>query len=234
MVKTRRVVKRPFEAKPELPVPYYFTLADFCRRYLPQILMGLAAMVLVAAGALVWKYMAGQQEERAASQLYEASKVYKKAMEEDKPLDEALKLFQSLVNQYGGTGAGKLGAFYLGDCQYALKKYDEAIATYTAFLGRIAAESPLALSAYNSLGYCYEAKGDFKKAVEYFEKTVTPPPGLGEDGYLNIGRCYEQLDDRENSRKAYEKLLAQYPNAQRADFVRAKVKSLQPANPEGK
>lgn len=234
MVKTRRVVKKPFEAKPELPVPYYFTLADFCRRYLPQVLMGVAAVVLLGAGALVWKYMAGQQEERAATLLYEAGKVYKEATEEDKPLDEALRLFQTLVNQYGGTGAGKLGALYLGDCQYASKKYDEAIATYSAFISRVSGENPLALLAYNSLGYCYEGKGDFKKAVEYFEKTMSPPPGLGEDSYLNVARCYELLEDRENSRKTYEKLLAQYPNAQRADFIRAKIKGLQSASPEGK
>lgn len=227
MVKTRRVAKKPFEVKPELPVPYYFTLADFCRRYMSQILVGVAAVMLLGAGVLVWRYMEGQQEERAATLLYEAGKVFKKAHEEDRPLEEALQLYQSLVNQYGGTGAGKLGAMYLGDCQYASAKYDEAIATYSAFLRRISKENPLALLAYTSLGYCYEAKGDFKKAVEYFEKTVSPPPGLGEDAYLNVARCYELLEDRENSRKAYEKFLVQYPQAQRADFVRARMKSLQ-------
>jgi tetratricopeptide (TPR) repeat protein len=234
LVKTRRVVKKSFEAKPELPVPYYFTFADFCRRNQSQILIGVVAVVLVAAGALVWKYMARQSEEKAADLLYEASKVYKKAIDEEKPLDESLKLFQALVNQYAGTGAGKLGAFYLGNCQYASKKYDEAITTYTGFLGRVAAESPMALSAYDSLGYCYEAKGDFKKAVECFEKTVNPAPGLGEDGYLNIARCYESLDDRVNSRKAYEKFLVHFPDAQRAGLVRAKLKLLPVATPESK
>ena len=61
------------------------------------------------------------------------------------------------------------------------------------------------IEAINTLGDVYEAQGDFKNAVLYFEKAVT----MGSlEGYCNMGYCYEQGQGVVlNSQKAYEHYL---------------------------
>lgn len=61
------------------------------------------------------------------------------------------------------------------------------------------------IDAINSLGDVYEAQGEFKNAVLYFEKAVT----MGSlEGYCNLGYCYEQGQGVVlNSKKAYELYL---------------------------
>lgn len=61
------------------------------------------------------------------------------------------------------------------------------------------------IDAINTLGDVYEAQGDFKNAVLYFEKAVTQG---NLDGYCNMGYCYEQGQGVVlNSQKAYEHYL---------------------------
>ena len=61
------------------------------------------------------------------------------------------------------------------------------------------------IESINALGDVYEAKGDFKNAVLYYEKAVA----MGSlEGYCNLGYCYEQGQGVVlNSQKAYEHYL---------------------------
>ena len=61
------------------------------------------------------------------------------------------------------------------------------------------------IESINALGDVYEAKGDFKNAVLYYEKAVA----MGSlEGYCNLGYCYEQGQGVVlNSKKAYEHYL---------------------------
>ena len=61
------------------------------------------------------------------------------------------------------------------------------------------------IESINTLGDVYEAQGDFKNAVLYFEKAVTRG---SLEGYCNMGYCYEQGQGVVlNSKKAYEHYL---------------------------
>jgi len=85
----------------------------------------------------------------------------------------------------------------------------------------------LALLAYDSLGYCYEVKKDYKKALEYFQKTITPHPSLGESGYLNVGRCFEALGDSEGGLNIYKKFLLEFPDSSKKSLIQDKIKGLE-------
>jgi Uncharacterized protein conserved in bacteria len=108
-----------------------------------------------------------------------------------------------------------------------MKKFDEAIDAYNKFLKKVSSQPQLALLADDSLGYCYEEKKDYKKAVEYFQKTITPSPGLGESGYLNVGRCFEALGDSEGSLNIYKKFLLEFPDSSKKSFIQEKIKGIE-------
>lgn len=68
---------------------------------------------------------------------------------------------------------------------------------------------------YLRLGYDQASKGDYRGAIESFEKVLqTNPSSL--DGILNIGNCYGMLGDYRKSIEYNDRLIRLYPNDIRA------------------
>lgn len=227
MVKKRRVSKKFIPGKSGEVAPVTLPFFELVQRYLLYIIIFLALIFLSTGGYFLWEYLNHKKEEKASTLFYQAYQMYQETKEKRKSLDEPLKLFQAVVKDYARTSSGKLSFFYMGNCQFALKKYDDAINSFTNFLEAVFSQSQMVLLAYDSLGYCYEAKKDFKKALEYFQKTINPPPGLGENGYLNIGRCFETLGDKKGGLEIYKKFLNEFPDSSKGDFVREKIRLLE-------
>ena len=230
MVKRRRVSKKLFYETSEVQTPVSLSLPEFIQKNFFPLIIGSVSILLLMLGFFVWKYVNNKKEEKASILFYQAYNVYQKSKKEEKTMEEPLQLFQSLARKYSGTSAGMLSLFYLGNCQYSMKSFDDAITSYNKFLQDVHSEARLRLLAYDSLGYCYEEKNDLKKAIEYFQKTISPPPGLGESGYLNIARCYETLNDKKNGLKVYKKFLLEYPDSEKIHFVREKIRMLESKN----
>jgi tetratricopeptide (TPR) repeat protein len=226
LVKRRRISKKPLDGTSEELIPTTSPALDFAQKYRVQLIVGVIIAVVSIAGFFGWGYEKNKKEEKAAVLYHQAYSVYQGWQQGDNTINESLKLFQSLAEDYAGTGSGMLGLFYVGNCHYEMGEFDDAIDAYERFLERVPVETQLALLAYDSLGYCYEAKKDYAKAIEYFQKTISPAPGLGESGYLNVARCYEIQDDTKNSLQLYEKFLAEFPESERAQEVREKIKKL--------
>lgn len=226
MVRRRRIAKKPFASKGEELIPTTSPVLDFAQEYRFHLIVGAVFILLCVGGFYGWKYTTNKNEEEASVLFHQAYNVYQGWLKDENTVEESLQLFQSLTQKYSGTSSGMLGLFYGGNCQYAMKNFDDAITSYNGFLEKVPPETHLALLAYDSLGYCYEEKGDFAKAIEYFQKTITPGPGLGENGYLNVARCYEGQSDTKNSLEFYEKFLSEFPDSERVNFVREKIQKL--------
>ena len=190
-------------------------------------ILGLVVILLLAGVFFLRNYVDKKNEEKASALFYQAYQTFKESKQKEALLEEPLQLFQTIIKDYPRTSASELSFFYLGNCQFAMKKFDEAIDAYNKFLGKVSAQPQLTLLAYDSLGYCYEEKKDYKKAVEYFQKTITPPPGLGESGYLNVGRCYEALGDNEGGLAIYKKFVLEFPDSSQKSFVQEKIKRIE-------
>jgi tetratricopeptide (TPR) repeat protein len=226
VVRRRRISKKPFDSQGEELLPTTYPFLDFVQKYRLHLIVGTVFVLLCVGGFFGWRYETGKKEKEASILFHQAYSVYQGWLKGETTAEESLQLFQPLTQKYSGTGSGMLGLFYVGNCHYAMKSFDDAITAYERFLERVPPETQLALLAYDSLGYCYEEKKDFAKAIEYFQKTISPAPGLGENGYLNVARCYEGQSDTENSLQFYEKFLSEFPESERVQFVREKIKRL--------
>jgi tetratricopeptide (TPR) repeat protein len=116
-----------------------------------------------------------------------------------------------------------LGAVYLkvGDIDNSIKFYDEFIAK--------SGGNELKALAYNGLGYCHEAKGDFAGAYKYFEEAAKSPEGTAFRGtaYLNAGRAAEQLKDRQKALESYRKALESKNDSITEMFLKRKISELE-------
>ncbi len=226
MVRRRRIAKKTIDSKGEDLTPTTSPFSAFAQKYRFYLIAGAVFVLLCTGGFYGWKYETSKKEKKASILFHQAYNAYQGWLKGENTVEESLQLFQSLAQKYSGASSGMLGLFYVGNCQYAMKNFDDAISSYNKFLKSVPSKTQLALLAYDSLGYCYEEKKDFKRAIEYFQKTIAPAPGLGENGYLNIARCYEDQSDAKNSLQFYKKFLSEFPDSERVHFVREKIQKL--------
>ncbi|CAF1310619.1 unnamed protein product [Adineta ricciae] len=108
----------------------------------------------------------------------------------------------------GGTGWQRLGNLLL-----KIRQLDKAEELYTTLLGQTSNKSDRALY-YHQLGYLKNAQGDYKMAIEYYEKALeiwekTLPsnhPDLA-TSYNNIGTVYMNMGEYSKALSFYEKAL---------------------------
>lgn len=77
-------------------------------------------------------------------------------------------------------------------------------------------KSPMKLRARVNLGLAYSGIGEYKKAVDEYQKAIALGPGTGgaalEIPYFNMGMAYLRLGDQEQARLSFEKALAFKPD----------------------
>ena len=117
---------------------------------------------------------------------------------------------QSIVDNYGNTRIGSLAEFYLASSYYNLQEYDKALEHFNGYGGG----SPLLESSASAgIGACYEAKGDFKKAAENYEKAAmknTDDPNAP-DNLVNAARNFGKSGEKERAVELLKRVKKDYP-----------------------
>jgi tetratricopeptide (TPR) repeat protein len=137
-------------------------------------------------------------------------------------------VYQQLIDKYPHSWSAKMAHYHLGNIYYSLGEYDKAIADYKKFVSsRISDNAGIKFLALTSLGYCYEAKKDFKSALDYFEKAQkSDNTGFESVGFRNIGRAYELQNDKKNALENYKKALEKTTDPAMVSFIKYKISSL--------
>ncbi len=84
------------------------------------------------------------------------------------------------------------------------KKFDEAIIALNAAVEKYKGEPGIEI-AFLYMGNCYALKNDFKKAIEYYRKTLEKFPN-NKEIIISIGNAYNNLEDLENAMVWYKKI----------------------------
>ncbi len=208
------------------------TVKTFVIEHINQV-AAIALIIVVVSGSIgLWKYNQVQADQQSLSLFYAALQNYNtiQAVSEKQgtsaPTEDfykkALEQFTNVIKQYPDSRGGVASLFYAGSCSYYLKKDDEALRYYQDFLNKIGQrDDALRPFAYEGMGYVYERKEDYKKAIEWFDKqkndklkslTMTAP--------LNLARCYAALGERDNACKAYQEFISKYPSSALADTAK--------------
>jgi len=191
-------------------------------------LYGTAALAGVAVLLGGWYYVREQQGEAQTVQ-HQAFQLYQEALSksanpesEKESCQKALEKFRESLSIWRRGNTAQVSQIYVGHCHYAMKEYDQAIVAYSQVL-----DGPFEAMALDGLGYCYEAKGDYTKALEYFQKNMEREGSpLQETGMLGVARCYEALNQKQKALGVYQKASAKYAKSGQADFIQGKVSEL--------
>jgi outer membrane protein assembly factor BamD (BamD/ComL family) len=196
------------------------------------LIIGLA--VAVAAGVPSYLYQQkgandrGEVWSRIYRMNYEMATAEQGGPEQKKEaLEGAIQEYTFLKNNLSATGATPWLLSELGNAQYKVKKYDDAIITYREFISRYGTH-PLAPLIRQSLGYVFEEKKQLKEAIEQFEEIARDPEATYLKAQMGIdtGRCYEKLGQLKSAVAAYKDIVATYPESGFAKMARYRLEDI--------
>ncbi len=139
----------------------------------------------------------------------------------------ALEKLNEITKEFPRTYAGRLALMYRGSLLLKMGQFDEAIQAFQAFLAKMGKEKTYGLLALDGLGYAYEEKKDYEKAIETYKQIVaTDETFESGEAYLKIGRCYEKLGKNKEAAENYQSFLKASPKSLLANVVSRKVSLL--------
>ena len=216
MLKARKKLTHK-EIKKDILVTAYFEAKDWVNKQenRRKIYIGVGTVAVIAI--LVFLYFSNRKAKNEEAEtklsavitLYELGK-YQEAINGD-PASNIMGL-TDIVNNYGVTESGETAKFYLANCYYYLKDYDKALKYFEDYSGK---NEILKSSCLSGVGAVYEARGDLRKAAEYYVKAtkISKQNILNEENLYYAIRDYAQSGDKENAKKLYDDLKNDYPKS---------------------
>jgi tetratricopeptide (TPR) repeat protein len=139
-----------------------------------------------------------------------------------------LEKFDEVIKDFPRTSSGKFSLLYKGNIHLHLGQFDEAVKAYQAFLQKAGKEKLYRYFGMEGLGYAYEEKKDYEKALEAYQKILE----MGDhfqmaEPYLEIGRCYEKLGKKKEALENYKAFLKASPKSMMTNVVLEKVSNLE-------
>jgi TolA-binding protein len=128
---------------------------------------------------------------------------------------------EKIADQYGGTQAGELSAFYLGVGKLQEGKLDEAITHLKSFSAN---DMLIQARAYSLIGDAYLEKNNLDEAITYFRKAAEhyPNEAFTPTYLFKLALVYELKKDYANAAMAYRTVTTDFKES--PDLVMAQKK----------
>lgn len=226
---TKKISRKKLLNEPDEFISTTAKVVQFLREHHRKVtLYAVVVIALAAAGFGGYSYFRWQQGkaqviQQQAFKLYPETSTKTANPEGDKEnFKKALAKFQEALAVYSWGNIGQVSRIYVGHCLYGMKEYDQAISAYSQCV-----KGPFRSLALNGLGYCYEAKGDYAKAAENYQKVAEQNDNLyQEESMLDLARCYEALKQKDKALEIYQEAFAKNPKSRMASFIQWKIGEL--------
>lgn len=196
---------------------------DFFLKFKKQIIIGVVAILLVVAGAILYNaYVAGPREDKASTAIAKGEQ-YFNAEQFDKALNgdgAGYVDFVKIASDYSSTDAGNLANLYAGLSYFNLGKYTEAVTYLEKFSTKgDAMVSPTATAA---LANAYAQTGNVDKAISTLKKAADMADSKAEDDTNNslspiflikAGEVLESQGKKDEALKIYQDIKKKYVNS---------------------
>ena len=195
---------------------------DFFLKFKKQIIIGVVAILLVVAGAILYNaYVAGPREDKASTAIAKGEQYFN-----EEQFDKALNGdgagyvgFVKIASDYSSTDAGNLANLYAGLSYFNLGKYTEAVTYLEKFSTKgDAMVSPTATAA---LANAYAQTGNVDKAISTLKKADDMADSKADDVnnsisptfLLQAGKLLESQNKKDEALKLYQDIKKKYVNS---------------------
>ena len=194
----------------------------FFLKFRKQILIAVAALIIVVGGwAAYSNLVAGPREEKASTALAKAQNLFgqgefQKALNGDKTMEG----FLAVAENYGGTDAANLAKAYAGLCYANMAKWKEAVTYLEDFSPR--EDMMISPAITGALANAYANTGDVDKAISTFKKAAEMADSKAEDNVNNslaptymisAARLLESQNKKSEALEIYKEVKEKYVNS---------------------
>ncbi len=204
--------------KPEEVLTLAQRLMEPLRPYVKYLIAVAAALVVLLGAWQISSRIKVGQEEKAGAAL---AQVHPQATAETAEVEEA-KALEAVVKEYPGTKAAREAQLRRAHLLYRLKRYQEAAMAYEALLA--GADPPEEMLLRESLSYCYEGLGDFKKAVAVLEPALPIAAGNFKNSLMQrLAMLCDKAGDKKAAGKYWSQLVEQSTNPVLTAYLKEKA-----------
>jgi tetratricopeptide (TPR) repeat protein len=173
--------------------------------------IAVATAVVVAVFVLIggWSYYRQTEETKAMNLYNKAVMDTIRIRMAGQDAAAAVKSLQEVIEKYPATEAAMLAQYRIGNAYLNAGQIDAALKAFQGYLKDKSGENELTIFVYNGLGNCYEAKKDYKNALQQYETALNAKAGkpFAGDILSNLARTYEAMKDNKKAVEYYQKSL---------------------------
>jgi tetratricopeptide (TPR) repeat protein len=203
------------ELKEDALISSYVKVTGWYETNKKMVGMGVLALVVVVIGAYAYMNNRRANDEKASAELGKVYTYYDQGQFQlaiDGVPERNIAGLKSIVDNYGSSASGEMARFYLANCWFQLRKFDEALAAYGSFSpdGHLFTVARLA-----GIAACYEAKGDYEEAASKFEKaaTVYTNDVNAAENFGHAAANYARAGNKERALELYKKIKKEFPKS---------------------
>ncbi len=208
----------------------YETSRDWILNNPRMVAAGAVVIVAIIVGLIWWSGERKANSDRAATYLtrvlnYYFQNDYRHAIDGSRTQHisgEPIYGLRYIVEQYGSTAPGREADLFLGNCYYALGKYDSASRAFN----NASSDYPLIEASIEAgRAAILEHRGNKTEAAELFESAArrdTTNP-LAADYFLSAARDNEGANKRDKAVSLYREIIGDYPNTQFDDAAKREL-----------
>jgi tetratricopeptide (TPR) repeat protein len=117
-------------------------------------------------------------------------------------------------DKYGLSKANRLATPQLAYLKLQEKKYDEAISLYQKFSEQVSDNPTYQSMTRMALATCYEAKGEFEKAIEALSRVMAGPNDFfKEQAMFSLARVYRLNQQEEKSKEVFKEFVEKFESS---------------------
>jgi len=212
MPRIRKIPKRKLK-EPDEFISFTQKTYLFITQHSKKIAIGGIVGFIILLSILIYGSWERRNEEEAYRKFSLAMEIYQMASfpyREVSPsgYKNVLEKFDEIITKFPRTSSGRLSLLYKGNLHLWLDEFDEAAKSYQTFLQKGGREKLYRSLATEGLGYAYEGKKEYEKALQAYQKILEEGETFQlANAHLNIGRCYERLGKNKEALEHYRAFL---------------------------
>lgn len=231
MAAAKKIIKKKLKEPDEFVTLTERAYLFINRHWKPIAGVGVAVLILVLSVILFQRWEKSKEQNafqmlHVAVENYQmASSPYRESAASDHK--DALEKFAEVAAKFPGTSSGRLALLYQGNIHLRGGEFDQAIQAYENFLQKVGKERLYRSFAMEGLGYSYEGKGNYEKAIAAYQKEIELGQDFSANGYLGLGRCYEKLGKTKEAVENYRHFLKVAQKSQMSNIVLSKISNIE-------
>jgi tetratricopeptide (TPR) repeat protein len=232
MPKTKKIIKKKLKEPDE-----FITLTErtylFITQHTKSIAIGGIIILILILSIFFYQRWEKNKEENAYRMFNLALETYQMVSapsQEGSPQEykNVLEKFNEVIEKFPRTSSGKMSILYKGNIHLRLGEFEEAIKDYENFLKKGGKEKIYRSFAIEGLGYAYEGKKDYERALNHYKKMIESGENFQlPNGYLGMGRCYEKLGKNNEALENYKAFLKVSQKSIMTNAVLRKISDLE-------